>query len=146
MHATALEIAATLTRPARLVLSRQVYEATLAAPLTGEAARNAEAMFESGSLLLVGDDVPLLPARLEMMGDTCATVRICEGRYHQVRRMFTAVGHDVVALRRVAVGGLSCNGLADGEWRQLSAGDVEAVFNGPTEDEIFGREAVRAGS
>ncbi len=41
--------------------------------------------FASGTLLLVGDRMPLLPARLDMLDDVTAEVALCEGRYHQVK-------------------------------------------------------------
>lgn len=62
----------------------QVYEVTLAQPLVGKAADAAVRKFASGSLLLVGDHSPLLPARLQMTGERSARVAVCEGRYHQV--------------------------------------------------------------
>lgn len=63
----------------------QVYEATLDAPLTGKDAEAAIRRFASGAMTLVGDEHPLLPAKLEMLGEVRARVSICEGRYHQVR-------------------------------------------------------------
>lgn len=62
-----------------------MYEATLDAPLTGKDAEAAIRRFASGAMTLVGDEHPLLPAKLEMLGDVRARVSICEGRYHQVR-------------------------------------------------------------
>lgn len=54
------------------------------APLVGSAAASAAAAFASGGMLLAGDSLPLLPALLQMTGDSTARVSICEGRYHQV--------------------------------------------------------------
>jgi 16S rRNA pseudouridine516 synthase len=45
---------------------------------------------------------------------------ITEGRYHQVRRMFAALGNHVVALERRAIGALGVGELPVGEWRLLS--------------------------
>ncbi|HEY3799519.1 MAG TPA: pseudouridine synthase [Caulobacteraceae bacterium] len=101
------------------------YVATLARPLDGgEAAR-----FASGELMLDGEDKPLAPARLEPISETRAYLTIDEGRYHQVRRMFAAVGNHVEALHRDRVGGLALpEDLAPGAWRLMSADDVAAVF------------------
>ncbi|KAG2440954.1 hypothetical protein HXX76_003807 [Chlamydomonas incerta] len=115
----------------------KVYEATLADPLSAKAAEAAAKKFASGTLTLEGDFAPLLPAKLERTGERTARVAICEGRYHQVRRMFAAVGHKVVGLRRVSVGGLALAGLPEGEWRFLSPQDLESVFAGPSSDDIF---------
>jgi 16S rRNA pseudouridine516 synthase len=62
----------------------KLYTARLATPLTGKDAAAAVRRFGSGSMQLVGDRSPLLPAGLRMLDDTTAEVAICEGRYHQV--------------------------------------------------------------
>ncbi len=102
----------------------KVYEATLAQPLRG----NETAMFASGTLMLDSENTPLLPATLEAMTPTQARLTLHEGRYHQVRRMFSAVGNHVAALHRCRVGGLGLGGLAEGEWRPLGNADLEALF------------------
>jgi 16S rRNA pseudouridine516 synthase len=102
----------------------KVYEATLAADLRGDEA----ARFASGTLLLEDDDVPLLPAALEVLGPRRARLTLHEGRYHQARRMFAAVGNHVEALHRSAIGGLDLGALAPGEWRLLDAADRARLF------------------
>ena len=64
-------------------------------------------------------------------GQTQFRVIIHEGRKRQIRRMFHAVGHDVVHLKRVGIGSLSLGRLPIGEYRSLT----------PTEIESLGREA-----
>jgi 16S rRNA pseudouridine516 synthase len=100
------------------------YEATLDADLRGDEA----ALFASGTLQLESDDTPLAPARLEVADARHATLMLTEGRYHQVRRMFAAVGNHVSALHRSQVGGLTLGELAPGQWRPLSAEDLAALF------------------
>jgi 16S rRNA pseudouridine516 synthase len=103
------------------------YVATLARPLTGKEG----AVFAAGTLMLEGEDKPLLPAVLEVLGPTEARVTITEGRYHQVRRMFAAVGNHVEALHRDRVGGLELPAdLEAGRYRLLDAGDVARIFGG----------------
>ena len=102
----------------------KVYEVQLAQDLHGDEA----ARFASGSLLLESDDKPLLPAELEVLSPRQARLTLHEGRYHQVRRMFAAVGNHVEALHRSRVGGLTLAGLDEGQWRQLAEADLASLF------------------
>jgi 16S rRNA pseudouridine516 synthase len=103
----------------------KIYHATLDRPLRGDEAEK----FAAGTLMLEGEDKPLLPARLEILGPREARLTLFEGRYHQARRMFAAVGNHVVALHREAIGGLTLpSDLAAGEFRLLAAAELEALF------------------
>ena len=104
----------------------KVYRADLARPLTG----TEGPLFASGELMLEGETRPLKPAELEVVSPTQARLTVHEGRYHQVRRMFAAVGNHVEALHRERIGGLTLpDDLAPGEWRIMTADDVAAVFS-----------------
>ena len=105
----------------------KAYVATLAEDLRGDEA----ATFASGTLLLESEKTPLLPADLQSLGPRTARLVLHEGRYHQVRRMFAAVGNHVVALHRERVGGLTLGDLAPGHWRPLGDADREALFAPP---------------
>jgi 16S rRNA pseudouridine516 synthase len=102
----------------------KVYEASLADNLRGDEL----ALFASGTLMLDAEKTPLLPAELESLESRRVCLTLHEGRYHQVRRMFAAVGNHVTALHRRAVGALTLGELAEGEWRVLDEGDIERVF------------------
>ncbi|MGQ7249592.1 pseudouridine synthase [Halomonas sp. V046] len=105
----------------------KVYRATLARALEGEAAEQAIQRVVDG-LLLEGEDKPTQPAELKMLGPKEARLTVHEGRYHQVRRMFAALGNHVDALHRESVGELTLDAsLAPGEWRTLSDEEV-ALF------------------
>jgi 16S rRNA pseudouridine516 synthase len=105
----------------------KVYEATLAQPLRGDAA----AAFASGTLMLESETTPLLPAELDVLSPTRARLTLHEGRYHQVRRMFAALGNHVEVLHRSRVGGLALGDLAEGAWRALGTEDREQLFQPP---------------
>lgn len=105
----------------------KVYEATLAQPLRGDEA----ALFASGTLMLESEQKPLLPAELETLAPQRVRLTLHEGRYHQVRRMFAAVGNHVESLHRVSVGGLTLDGLDAGQWRALGDEDGARVFAAP---------------
>ncbi len=101
------------------------YRVSLDRPLRGDEA----AIFAAGTLLLEGEDKPLLPATLETLSATSAYLTITEGRYHQVRRMFAAVGNHVAALHRDRIGGLTLpEDLEPGQYRLLGEADLERVL------------------
>ena len=103
----------------------KTYLAKLDRPLTGSEA----GIFAAGTLMLEGEEKPLLPARLEVVDDRTARLTITEGRYHQVRRMFAAVGNHVVDLHRERIGGLALpSDLEPGQHRILPAAEAEKVF------------------
>mgnify|MGYP003419901761 CR=1 FL=1 len=91
----------------------KIYEATLAVPLNGD----EKEIFASGELMLNGEKKPLLPAVLEVLGVTQVRLEICEGKYHQVKRMFAAVGNRVLSLHRVSFGGFMVDDLKEGEYK-----------------------------
>jgi 16S rRNA pseudouridine516 synthase len=100
------------------------YLATLARKLCGDEAE----VFAAGTLLLDGEDKPLLPAQFEALSATSAYVTVTEGRYHQVRRMFAAIGNHVEALHRNRIGGLELPAdLAAGEFTALGVSEAAAL-------------------
>ena len=102
----------------------KVYLATLAQDLRGDEA----ALFAAGTLMLDGEKTALLPAELDVLDARRARLTLHEGRYHQVRRMFAAVGNHVDALHRERVGGLTLGDLPDGQWRALGEEDRTRLF------------------
>ena len=103
------------------------YQVTLDRPLKG----NEAAILSSGTLMLEGEDKPLLPVEMEAEDATHCTVTLHEGRYHQVRRMFAAMGNHVDALHRDKVGGLTLpDDLAAGEYRILGPEAIATIFAG----------------
>lgn len=102
----------------------KVYEATLARDLRG----NEAGIFASGKLMLESEKDPLAPAVLEVLDPRHARLTLTEGRYHQARRMFAAVGNHVEVLHRSRVGGLTLGDLPAGQWRALDTTEIERVF------------------
>lgn len=101
----------------------KTYIATLAEPLQ----HDAEARFSEG-LLLRNEKAPTLPAGLQRLDGQRARVTLREGRYHQVRRMFAALGNKVNQLHREAVGGLLLDPqLGPGQWRELHAQETREL-------------------
>ncbi len=106
-----------LTSPKRHI--SKTYTVQLEHPLEG----NEIEMFSSGKLMLEGEDSPCLPAELSVIHATEVSLRLYEGRYHQVRRMFVAVGNHVMALQRTHIGALSLQntGLSDGAYKIIAS-------------------------
>jgi 16S rRNA pseudouridine516 synthase len=102
----------------------KVYEVTLARDLRGD----ETALFAAGTLMLESEREPLAPASLEVLGPRQVRLTLTEGRYHQARRMFAAVGNHVETLHRSRVGGLELDGLPVGQWRALNTEDIQRLF------------------
>ncbi len=101
------------------------YLVTLDRPMSGEEG----AIFASGDMMLEDEIKPLLPARLEVLSQTTAWLTVTEGRYHQVRRMFAALGNHVTALHRDRIGDLALpDDLAAGDYRLLTAQDLAQIW------------------
>ena len=73
------------------------------------------------------DDGRTAPALARRLGPSRIELTLHEGRKHQVKRMCEAVGHPVRSLHRSRYASLTLDGLAPGEWRELSEDEVEAL-------------------
>lgn len=102
----------------------KVYEAALANDLRGDEAE----IFASGTLMLESEQIPLLPADMETVDSRRVRLTLHEGRYHQVRRMFAAVGNHIETLHRSRIGGLGLGNLPPGEWRMLDEAAKTELF------------------
>lgn len=112
-----------LTSPRRKIA--KTYRAWLAEDLRSD----AEELFKQG-VELEDDPTPTLPAELERINDQEVLLTIYEGRYHQVKRMFAALGNAVVKLHRERIGGLTLQQLNvnEGEFRELTDEELEQLL------------------
>ena len=82
--------------------------------------------------ILLADGTQCLPAKVKYFTDdgfNCAEIKIREGKYHQVKRMFAATGNYVEALKRVRTGALELDpDLAEGECRELTGEEIKLLF------------------
>ena len=70
-----------------------------------------------------------LPAILEFESSYICKVTVHEGKFHEVRRIFRALGNEVTALERIAIGKLSLQkDLEPGQWRQLTDNEKELLM------------------
>ena len=69
--------------------------------------------------------------RTKKAGNDWYEVTLREGKNQQIRRMFDSIGHSVVKLRRVRIGHIADAGLAPGQHRELTSGEVKRFFQAP---------------
>ncbi|MFC4995131.1 pseudouridine synthase [Rubritalea tangerina] len=101
----------------------KVYHVGLADPIDEEVVE----IFAEG-LMLRGEDKATLPARLELLGEREGRLTLTEGKYHQVKRMFGAIGNKVVTLKRESIGQVTLGDLEPGEFYALDAEDIESFL------------------
>lgn len=83
------------------------------------------AAFAAG--LTLRDGTACLPAELEPLGPGESRVTVCEGKYHQVRRMMASRDMTVLYLERIREGGLTLDGLPRGQVRLLSEEELQSL-------------------
>ena len=102
------------------------YDVTLAEPIEEHYAGH----FESG-IQLHGEPRLTKPATLDTLDTHHARVELFEGRYHQVKRMFAALGNKVEALHRESIGPIALDlDLFEGEWRYLTDDEINSIYHG----------------
>ena len=113
----------------RLLSPRHHVDKIYYARVTGEVTQDDIQAFESG--IVLPDGLECLPAVLRVLGQSeyCDTeVTIREGKFHQIKRMFLALGHEVVYLKRLSMGPLTLDpDLAPGEYRRLTSEEVSLL-------------------
>ena len=106
----------------------KTYEARLAESVTEgqlEAVRNG---------IELKDGTKCLPAKVTVLADgekPLVEIKICEGKYHQIKRMFAAAGNGVIELKRTQMGRLTLDpSLKEGDYRLLDAHEVQKIEKG----------------
>ena len=108
----------------RLAHPRYQVDKVYEAEVEGEPADDAIAALAEGIEL---DDGFTASAQVRRLGPSRVELSIHEGRKHQVKRMFEAVGHPVRRLHRSCYAGLTADDLAPGAWRELAVDEVGAL-------------------
>ena len=91
--------------------------------LRDEIAEDVVLKFKHG-IQLQGEKKLTLPAKSDILGPKELLLTITEGRHHQVKRMFAAVGNRVVSLHREKIGEISLD-VKVGQWRYLTAAEID---------------------
>lgn len=101
----------------------KVYRVTLMDEIDQEVVE----IFEEG-VMLHGERNATLPAKLEILSDREGRLTLTEGKYHQVKRMFGAIGNKVSELERESIGCLTLKDLEPGEFYELSEEEVASFL------------------
>ena len=94
----------------------------------GTAAAEDVAAFSEG--LVLGDGTKCLPARLDPIGPGESIVTVCEGKYHQVRRMLASRGMPVTYLERRQEDEIALGDLPRGQVRELTEQEINTLLQG----------------
>ncbi|MFA0056868.1 pseudouridine synthase [Vibrio echinoideorum] len=97
---------------------KKVYRVTLSRDIKDDVADK----FKVG-VQLQGEKTPTRPAELEVLSPKEVLLTITEGKFHQVKRMFAAVGNRVVGLHREQIGEVNLD-VEEGQWRYLTNDEV----------------------
>ena len=101
----------------------KLYEAECDRKLTKQDARK----FAEG---IVCGDISFLPAEMKITGENKALVEICEGKFHQVKKMFSSVGAEVISLKRLRIGEIFLDeSLKQGEFRELTESEIKGILS-----------------
>lgn len=110
----------------------KTYRATLLNPVAQEIQKSYISQAAAGLTLppekKYGEQ-PALPAILNFESPCICTITVHEGKFHEVRRIFRALGNEVTALERIAIGKLSLpKDLEPGQWRQFTDNEKELLM------------------
>ncbi|MEP0073116.1 MAG: pseudouridine synthase [Marinomonas sp.] len=100
----------------------KVYRVGLSTPLSKSMENEIRLKFAKG-IQLQGESALTLPAALKVITSTEVLLTITQGKFHQVKRMFAAVGNRVVSLHREKIGDVTLN-LEEGQWRYLTQYEI----------------------
>ena len=102
--------------------AEKTYGFRCAPPIDSDAARKLEAGVDIGGYVTK-------PCRVQLSdtGDS-GEITLTEGKFHQIKRMFSSQGSEIVYLRRLSFGGIKLDeSLKEGEWRRLTDGEIETL-------------------
>lgn len=114
----------------RLLSPAKHVEKTYYAKIDGEVTEADVMLFRAG--VDIGEEKLTRPAELRILSSGAQSgieLTICEGKFHQVKRMFHAVGKEVTYLKRISMGGLVLDDtLKKGQFRALTKEEIEGLF------------------
>jgi len=118
-----------LTAPESAI--KKIYLVTLKSPVESPECRMICIKKCASGILLPPDhkapEQTSAPAQLEWLTPDSCRITVTEGKFHEVRRIFLALGNEVVSLKRLAIGALTLDeNLAPGQWRELTEEEIRS--------------------
>jgi 16S rRNA pseudouridine516 synthase len=102
---------------------KKIYLVELENPVGEDYQRKLEA-----GIALEGEKRRCLPATMEVIDEHHIRLTISEGKYHQVKRMMTSLGNEVVSLHRMQIGGIELDSeLGPGDYRPLTDEEIASI-------------------
>ena len=102
---------------------KKIYLVELESPVGEDYQKKLEA-----GIALEGEKRRCLPATMDVIDDHHIRLTISEGKYHQVKRMMTSLGNEVVSLHRLQVGGIELDPeLEPGDYRPLTEDEIASI-------------------
>lgn len=112
----------------------KTYRARLVSPVTPENQETCITLAASGLTLPPEkkySEQKALPATLIFESADVCKITVLEGKFHEVRRIFRALGNEVTTLERIAIGGLNLPAdLKPGQWRELTKAEKDSLYSG----------------
>ena len=103
----------------------KTYQVSLRDALSPEQAEEYQQRLAQG-LILQNQPKPTRPAKFEVINDSTVSLSIVEGKFHQVKQMFAALGNRVVGLHRTQIGSVILD-IEAGQWRALTEQEVAGL-------------------
>ncbi len=114
------ELAHNLLSPKKHV--QKTYRYNCADPLSNESMQK----IENG--LMLADGYITKPCKITKIKDTIGDITLTEGKYHEIKRLFGAVGNKITYLERISFGPLKLDvSLKRGEWRELTQNEIDLL-------------------
>ena len=113
----------TISLPHREQDCKKIYLVELANPVGEDYQKKLEA-----GIALEGEKRRCMPATMEIIDEHHIRLSISEGKYHQVKRMMTSLGNEVISLHRLQVGGIELDPqLEPGDYRPLTKDEIASI-------------------
>ncbi|MGI6669277.1 MAG: pseudouridine synthase [Acetivibrionales bacterium] len=115
---------------------KKAYRAVISGTLSSkEVERLKEGIAVEDYITAPADVRVIKPGRHESVVE----IAIHEGKNRQVRKMFESLGHRVIKLKRIAIGAVTINGLAEGRWRHLRKSEIALLYKAASKDDTSHR-------